>query len=117
MYAVAFFRMTWMLNRAIVNSVYPGIKPEIVRFAAEEIYVLLPHKEVRVVNRVRSIHTFVVMNRYRRCRLRADGGAGRAGKTYGERLVAFCVRVVDNRNRERFRPTFTWGEGHGPYRV
>src|SRR5207244_127148 len=65
MNAIALGRIT----RAIVDSADPAIKPKVVRFAAKKIYVLLPHKEIRAIDRVGSVHRIVINNCHgRSCR-------------------------------------------------
>src|SRR5438876_2229171 len=61
-YPVALDRIT----RAVINRVHPAIETKIIRFAAEEIQVLLAHEEVRVVNWVRAIHRLVISDCNRR---------------------------------------------------
>src|SRR5713226_5164608 len=88
---------------AVVDGAYPAGKARWIGFAAEEVYVLLAHKEVCVVDRVRAIRDIVVDNRHRCRRLRAQGRAARTVETDGESLVAFGVRVIDDGDGESLR--------------
>src|SRR5713226_9261317 len=96
---------------AVVDGAYPAGKARWIGFAAEEVYVLLAHKEVRVVDRVRAIRDIVVDNRHRCRRLRAQGRAARTVETDGESLVAFGVRVIDDGDGESLRRRIAGGPG------
>src|SRR5438552_14802875 len=97
---------------AVVDGAGPAGKAERVRLAAQKVYVLLAHKEVRVVDWIQAGDRFVVGNGYSRRRLRAERRAARAVETDGESLVTFGVRVIDDGDRERLR-NLARGKRHG----
>src|SRR5882672_7416159 len=98
---------------AVVDGAYPSGKARRVRFPAQEVYVLLADKEVRVVYWIRAIGGVVVGDGYGCGRLRAQGSAARTLQTDGERLGAFGVRVIDDRDRESLRRRIAGRPGGG----
>src|SRR5712692_380242 len=102
---------------AVVNRAGPAGKSRRVRFAAQEVYVLLPHKEVRVVDRIGTVRDIVVDNRHGRRRLRAQGRAARTVETDGEGLSAFGIRVIDDGDGESLRRRVAGRPGSSADRV
>src|SRR6266404_824267 len=103
-------------RRAVVNRAGPSGKAGRVGFAAEEVYVLLTHKEVRVVDWVWAVGRLVIGYGYRRRVRRTKRGAAWTAETDRETFVAFSVRVVDQRHRKRLE-RFTCSERHRAERV
>ena len=102
---------------AVVDCAGPAGEAERVRFTAEEVYVLLAHKEVCVVYRIGAVHSFVVGDGHGCGRLCAQGGTARTVETDGEGFAAFGVRVIDNGNRESLWRSVAGRPGSSAYGV
>src|SRR5213593_4942474 len=96
MNAIAFFWMARMIDRAIINRVHPAHEAKIIRFAAEEIDVLLAHEEIGVIDWIWAVHSFVIRDRHGRRRRSCQSRAGRVAEADAESLVPFSVRVIDD---------------------
>src|SRR6266849_7260289 len=103
-------------RRAVVNRAGPSGKAGRVGFAAQEVYVLLAHKEVRVVDWVWAVGRLVIGYGYGRRIRRTKRGAAWTAETDRETFVAFSIAIVHYRHRKRFE-RLTGGEGHRAERV
>src|ERR1700674_1107563 len=108
--------MAGMISRAVVDGRGPAGESERVRFAAQKVYVLLAHKEVRVIDWIRAVGRLVIRYGYCRRVRGTEGSAAWTAETDRETFIALSVRVVHYRHRKRFE-SFTRGERHGAERV
>ena len=90
------------ISCAVVDGAGPAGKSAWIGFAAQEIYVLLTHEEVGVIDRIRAIRGVVIDDRHGCGGLRPQSRAAGTVQTDSESFVTFGVSVIDDGDREVF---------------
>lgn len=85
--------------RTAVDHLLPRSIASGIRFAIEEVEVLLPHKEWRAINRIRAVADLVILNRELRRPSRAQRAPGDVAQYNQEGLCGLGIAVVNDRNR------------------
>src|SRR4030095_6005133 len=74
-----------------------------IRFAVEEVKVLLPHKERCAIDWVGSVACFIITDSNCGCARRTQRSPGHIAQYDGEALIPFCVTIVHQWNGNRLR--------------